>query len=141
MKNNGIINRISRKMATKPAYRWGGILCGIIILFSLKKITAFIVQEVNLFRLKTANESTTIAGNSITINVKEIARNAYFAIWGGWFEDEEAFIKAVLQCPKEYISQLATEYAKMDDKGKNIYNDAIKYLSTKQYNQVRHLFI
>jgi len=141
MATNGFITRFRRNFSKSPSYRWGAIICGIIVLFSFKKVKVWIVQEIALWRLKTANDSTTISGNSITINIKEIARNAYHAIWGGWFEDEEAFIKACLQCPREYITELATEYAKIDSKGKNIYNDAVKYLSTNQYNQVRHLFI
>jgi len=119
---------------------WIYIGIGVVFLLAFKKIKAFVLAEIALYRVKTANDTTVKA---VTLNVKEIARVAHAAIWGGGFkitEDEEAFVKAILQCPREYISDLAVEYAKIDGKNRNMFNDALKYLKTNQYNQIRHLF-
>ena len=135
--NMGFISRITES----PNFIWFVCAFGVGGYFLYKKIKSAFDKKANLNNIANANEKTTYAG--ISINVKELARNAYNAIWGGWGwkEDEEAFVKAVLQCPKEYITTLATEYAKVNDKGKNIYNDALTYLREAQYNQIRHLFL
>ena len=108
----------------------GGFLIIIIIAF-YTQIKAFIK---GLF----AVSSTTAdildyqkAGNTTvevsSINPAQKARLAYDAIWGGpfgMFEDEDAFVETLLSVPKEYIDKVAIEYAKIDNKGKNLYNDA-----------------
>ena len=125
--------------SSPPVWIW--FFVAVVAVVAFKKVKNWVISEINLFRVKTETDGTT---KPVTINTKEIARNCYHAIYGGFlrlFEDEEAFIKSLLQCPKDFIPDVAVEYAKIDGKGKNLYEDAREYLSDKQYNEIRHLFL
>ena len=135
------ISRTAGRYIKSPSSVWLWLLFAVVGLVAFKKVKNWVVSEINLFRIKTETDGTT---KPVTVNTKEIARNCYHAIYGGFlrlFEDEEAFVKSLLQCPKDFIPEVATEYAKIDGKGKNLFEDAREYLSDKQYNEIRHLFL
>lgn len=146
LKKYGSVKFLATPFLGIPIGVWlGGFLIIIIIAF-YTQIKAFIT---GLFAVSNTTadildyqKSGNTAIEVTSINPAQKARFAYDAIWGGifgFFEDEDAFVEAIISVPKEYIDKVAIEYAKIDNKGKNLYNDAKKYLRDSQYLKIQHL--
>lgn len=81
-------------------------------------------------------------GSSVNINLQQTANEIFEALHGnmyGMTEDEETAISAILLVPKAKIKILNMYYASINGKGYSIYTDFKKYLSTSEYNKVKHL--
>jgi hypothetical protein len=123
---------------------WGAVA---LLAFIFRKKIASIISGVSAVASAQTeiNEYHNSGNTAITItsvNPAQKAREAYDAIWGtpfGMWEDEKAFVEAIISVPKEFINAVAVEYAKIDSKGKILYNDAKKYLSATEYNKIKHL--
>lgn len=127
-----------------PVLAWIAVVFVLLIL--RKKITA-LVSGIFAVGNTTANikdyQNNAASPTLVTsVNPAQIAQLCWDAIWGGLWgvtEDETQFLETLISCPKEYINRVAIEYAKIGGKGKNIYSDAIKYLSSSDYARVRYL--
>ncbi len=142
--NNGTNQRNTFSFLGLPFSNWIIILCVGLAFIYRKKIGEILTGVTNVQKGTAEVDQYYGSNTPVTVqsvNPAQLAKLAYDAIWGGlgWFEDEEAFVLAVLQCPKELIYKMSIEYAKINNKGKVLQNDAVKYLSETQYSRIRHL--
>jgi len=123
-----------------PVNWWLIGLCALFVVVFFEKIKSGLsrffgvkntVADIKIYNSGTYDQQT----------VRKLANEAWQAIWGGlgWFEDEARFTKAIKDCPAGQMEQLAIEYAKIESKGKNIYNDAVEFLRESQYTSIKHL--
>lgn len=88
------------------------------------------------------NNGTPPPNNAIIINTYQVAQQVYDCFynndWFGWTEDEDGAIAAISSVPKSYVPEVAVKYAQIQGKGKNLYSDFVKYLSTSKYNSIKN---
>lgn len=79
-------------------------------------------------------EASGIKGNTYLVAIE-----VHDALRGGWFEDERRAVEALKTIPKNKIEQVADRYNAIA--GNVMYKDLVKYLSKKEYEEIKYLLI